>query len=190
MDSIDIVWIQSPKKLAMLPAVTTTPRTNIITHGTTPDDAMIYLEYLLTPIVNSLREFKNLGHMREITDWWFPICTDDSSTNIKGYSGELKARMIPLFAALGISRDQFNTLKTKVAYKWRKLNAFGFAVVFYRDQGHWWILLDEHENGTILPRSQVNGQHQCPAWVQQESSINTTSSRTRSRSGTKRAYAM
>ena len=57
-------------------------------------------------------------------------------------------------------------------------------VLFYRDQCHWWMHLNEHEMGTILQPTQVNGQHQCLPWVQQESNINTTSPRTRSRSGT------
>jgi len=74
--------------------------------------------------------------MREITDWWFPLWTDESSTRIKGQ----KAHMTPNFAALCISRDQFNTLKRKVKYKWKTPNAFGFGVVFYRDQCHWGLI--------------------------------------------------
>ena len=86
--------------------------------------------------MNRLRVSKNEGYTREKTDWWFPLWTDESSNRLHNRDtrrGNLKAHMIPLFAALGITGEDFETLMKLVRFKWKQPNAFGFGVVFYDD---------------------------------------------------------
>jgi hypothetical protein len=139
-----------------------------------PTDALQHFKTLVYPLVNKLRKFrKETGCDRGLTDWWFPLISKDDQfvSNWRGANSHKSLSvpkiMCPSFATnLGLTIDQFNTLKNRSKGMWRKGKQLGFPVNFTKDQGVEWILLDEHDViNDHLPFHQTTGERKAPRWI-------------------------